>query len=550
MKKIIDKIIPTSISSKLSIFVSVVVIVTFTFFESYNFIILKSEITEQIHTEQYTQAKFIAKDIQIKLAKRTKFLSALADIIPPNKMQSEDFLTDILKNHLNFTDFFPQGFAVIKADGQGLIAEYPELPGRKNLTLTEIEWFVRAKNSQDIIISVPFRSLIVDKILVVIAKALRDENGQVLAVLEAPIFLNTPGFIDYIFDENHKTQSNILVLSRTDEIFLASSIPSLLLKRTPEKGVNTLHDAVMDGFNGSGETINAFGKKEFAAAADISYPDWFVVIRTPAAKVYETLNENLRTAIFNGLLVSICTFFTITFALFLFFKPLRQAAKSVREMVLKKQSITHIESYNNDEIGDLISGFNSLGDMVNERSDKLEKANTALESLSQTDGLTQISNRRNFDDTLLHRWKMNTRSQYIMTLLLIDIDEFKKFNDIYGHLAGDDCLKKVAKIIKKSINRPTDFFARYGGEEFVILLQGDMQEGVAVADKVRLAVSNLEIPHTESSHNHVTISLGVASVIPQLNSQPGELIKQADIALYQSKERGRNRYEYYKIEHK
>ena len=550
MAKLLEKITPSQISSKLSLFVSMVVLVVFTFIEIDYFLMIKSEATKKIHSEQYTQAKFIAEDIKNKLAKRTQFLEALADIIPSQEAQSEDFLRETLKNYLSFTNFFPQGFAIISADGKKIIADYPDLPGRKKVIFSETEWFSRAINTQDIVISAPFRSVIIGKVLVIIAKALRDENGQVLGVLEAPIFLNSPGFIDYVFDKNHRAQSDILVISRTSEIILASSIPKLLLKPTPKKGGNTFHDTVMDGFNGYGKTTNIFGNEMLIAAADINSLDWFVIIRTPVTKVYKTLNESLWSAIINGAFVSLIIVFTITLSLFFFFTPLRQAAKSVREIVLEKLSLTHIKYYKNDEVGDLIIGFNALIDMVNERSNNLEKANIVLESLAQTDGLTQISNRRNFDDTLLHRWKMNIRSQYIMTLILIDIDEFKKFNDTYGHLAGDDCLKKVAKIIKKSINRPTDFFARYGGEEFVILLQGDMQEGVAVADKVRLAVSNLEIPHSKSSHKHVTISLGVASVIPQLNSQHIELIKQADIALYHSKERGRNRYEYYKIEHK
>ena len=183
--------------------------------------------------------------------------------------------------------------------------------------------------------------------------------------------------------------------------------------------------------------------------------------------------------------------------------------------------------------------------MVNERNLNLKKANLVLESLSQTDGLTGIANRRYFDETLQHYWRVQTRHQKPLTLLLIDIDYFKKYNDTYGHTAGDDCLKNVTKAIQNVINRPTDFFARYGGEEFVILLQGNIKEGVVVAEKARLAVSDLQIEHSGSKCENLTISLGVASVVPQVNQDPVELIKQADHALYQSKANGRNRYELY-----
>lgn len=546
MTTLLDKIKPSRISTKLSFYVAVFIIVAYTPLQIYNFLMLKAEIKNQINKEQYTQAKYIAKDIQKKIAMRTNFLVALADKIPPQKIQSEAFITEIFKNNIVFTDFFPQGFAVISPNGQGVIAEYPVIPGRKNLVMTDYEWLRKANNSQGVIISSPFRSEVMGEVLVVIAKALRDENGQVLGILEAPIFLNRPGFMEYIFDKDFSERSDILVISRTNQIFLASSDPNLVLKATPKEGMDAFLDEVMRGFNGYGHTVTLVEGEMLAATADINSSDWFVMVRTPVAKVYQIINESLRAAIINGIIVSFSVFLVIMFFLFFFFNPLKKAAESVRKMVLQKKSLTHIKGYKKDEIGDLIIGFNAAIDMVNERNDKLEKSNAVLESLSQVDGLTEIFNRRWLDKTLNYLWLVKIRSQQPLTLLLIDIDEFKKFNDTYGHIAGDDCLKKVAQTIQETINRPTDFLARYGGEEFVILLESDIKEGALVAEKVRLAVSNLNISHSESSYKHVTISLGIASMTPQLNIKSVELIKQADLALYQSKEHGRNRCECYK----
>lgn len=546
MITILDKVRPSRISTKLSFYVSVFTIVAFTLLQIYNFLILKSEIKIQINKEQYTQAKYIAKDIQKKIAMRTKFLVALADKIPPQKIQSEVVITEIFKNNIVFTDFFPQGFAVMRPNGQGAIIEYPVIPGRKSLVVTNYEWFINANNSQGVIVSSPFHSEVIDEVLVVVAKALRDDNGKVLGILESPIFLNRYGFMEYIFDKNFSEQSEILVISRANKMILASSDPNLVLKATPMKGMDTFLDKAMGGFVGYGHTVTSVGDEMLVATADINSPDWFVMIRTPVAKVYQIINESLRAAIINGIIVSVSVFLAIMFFLFFFFNPLKKAAESVREMVSQKKSLTHIKGYKKDEIGDLIIGFNAAIDMVNERNDKLEKSNAVLESLSQVDGLTDVFNRRWLDKTLNHLWLVKTRSQQPLTLLLIDIDEFKKFNDTYGHIAGDDCLKKVAQTIQETIYRPTDFLARYGGEEFVILLESDIKEGALVAEKVRLAVSNLNISHSESSYKHVTISLGIASMIPQLNIKSVELIKQADLALYQSKEKGRNRCERYK----
>lgn len=546
MKKILVKLVPSHITLKLSVLVTVLIIFAFTVLEIYKFINAKEKITQDINTEQYSQAKFIAKDIKEKLQKRAQFVSGLADIISPEMMGSETRLLNELKNHLKLTNIFPQGFAVVRPDGIGLITEYPIIPTRKTFSFIHSEWFIQAQNSSDMVTSTPFVSGVNGELIIAMAKAIRNEEGKVLGILAAPIFLNDSGFMDYIFDENHRQQGDVIVVSRDKEIIVASSNSTHILKPTPPLGRNDFHDSVMNGFNGhSQSTIN--GSDMLTAAADVGIDklNWFVVVRTPVNVAYSNLLDSLYFAIINGVLVSFITFLTITFSLFVFFTPLRKAAKCVNGMVEKNRSLSNIKIYKNDEIGDLIKGFNTLIEMVNEKNINLNRANAELESLSQTDGLTGVANRRYFDETLHHAWRVQARNQQPLTLLLIDIDYFKKYNDTYGHTVGDDCLKKVTGAIQSTINRPTDFFARYGGEEFVILLQGNIKEGVAIAEKVQHAVKKLNIEHRYSTFKHLTISSGVASVIPQFNSDSVELIKKADQALYQSKANGKNRYECY-----
>ena len=548
MKKNLSKLIPSHITFKLSLLVSVLITVAFTLLEIYNFTNTKSKITQKINSEQYAQAKFIAKDIKEKIDKRVLFIDGLADIISSETVMSEKKSLETLKNHLKITDIFPQGFAILRPTGVGVIAEYPIITGRKTFSFSQAEWFIQAERSQGVVVGTPSISAVNGELLMPMAKAIRDQDGKILGILAAPIFLNSPGFMDYIFDENYKQQGDVLVVSRDSAVFIASNDPSFVLKPTPPLGEDKFHDAVMDGFNGYDQSIFNDGRKTLTAAADINELNWFVIVRTPIDDAYKDLNDNFHSAIVNGILVSIVTLITITFSLFVFFTPLRKAAKSVSKMVRNTQPLTHIKIYKDDEIGDLITGFNLLIDMVNERDLNLKKTNLALESLSQTDGLTGVANRRHFDETLNHIWHVQIRNQKPLTLLLIDIDYFKRYNDNYGHIAGDECLKNVTQAIQATINRPTDFFARYGGEEFVILLQGDIKEGCFIAERARLAVSGLRIEHKNSSFKHLTISLGVASVIPQINSDPVELIKEADQALYQSKGNGRNRYECYKAE--
>lgn len=175
---------------------------------------------------------------------------------------------------------------------------------------------------------------------------------------------------------------------------------------------------------------------------------------------------------------------------------------------------------------------------------KLDEANQELTRLSSLDGLTAISNRRQFDETLLREWRRASRQGKPMGLLLCDVDFFKQFNDGYGHQVGDECLKAVARTLKGTLRRPTDLVARYGGEEFAVVLPDtDITGALQVAESMRAAVENLRITHRFSRANGVvTISIGSAAVIPgRTDAGSVKLLKAADDALYQAKQAGRNR---------
>lgn len=175
---------------------------------------------------------------------------------------------------------------------------------------------------------------------------------------------------------------------------------------------------------------------------------------------------------------------------------------------------------------------------------ELELRNEALQRLSSRDGLTGIANRRTFDETLKKEWNRSQRtdSNKELTLVLIDIDFFKLYNDNYGHQKGDDCLKQFARALNNCITRESDLFARYGGEEFVAVLPGtDTAGALIVANKLLKALEAEAIPHEYSDvANVVTMSIGVASMLPGKNNTPEELITMADRALYNSKKCGRN----------
>ncbi|MCG8551976.1 MAG: PleD family two-component system response regulator [Desulfobacterales bacterium] len=174
---------------------------------------------------------------------------------------------------------------------------------------------------------------------------------------------------------------------------------------------------------------------------------------------------------------------------------------------------------------------------------QLKRHRDKLESLAMIDGLTGIANRRSFDHTIEREWRRAQRTDTPLSLIMIDIDEFKRYNDNYGHGAGDECLRLIAHTIESAMRRSGDFVGRYGGEEFVVLLpECDLEGALEMAETIRLKIKDLNIPHAFSKvAGHITVSLGCKSMKNESGTPSTELIHKADQGLYQAKKQGRDR---------
>lgn len=182
-------------------------------------------------------------------------------------------------------------------------------------------------------------------------------------------------------------------------------------------------------------------------------------------------------------------------------------------------------------------------------SEELKEMNQKLEKIALVDGLTNISNRRLFDKTLKKELKRSKREKKPLALIMIDIDNFKAYNDTYGHQQGDECLKQVASVLTENTKRASDFAARYGGEEFAVILpHTDKKGAVKIAEDIRKGIMGLRLEHKNSvTSNYVTVSLGVSSICPEKEIDQqliNSFIDSSDQALYQAKENGKNQTVY------
>jgi diguanylate cyclase (GGDEF)-like protein len=189
-----------------------------------------------------------------------------------------------------------------------------------------------------------------------------------------------------------------------------------------------------------------------------------------------------------------------------------------------------------DERGKLSAVVQTLRDMTEEK-----QAQLALEQLATRDGLTGLANRRCFDETLHAEWARALRQRQPLSLLMVDVDNFKAYNDANGHLGGDECLKRIATAVSSEM-RANDLVARYGGEEFAVILPNQSLKGAAVvAERIRSRVELLQVPNRMAPGEHVTVSIGAATALASPENNASELVAIADAALYRAKHMGRNR---------
>lgn len=323
--------------------------------------------------------------------------------------------------------------------------------------------------------------------------------------------------------------------------------------RTDQALAKKIMQSTAEGLETSFITFEDAQKRHYVAAySHIPETSWFVVNMVPLASLNAGA-QSLRDKILMisgacflfGLLCSFIIARSISF-------PLDHLVGIMQQTEAGNYHL-RVRSEGADEITTLASRFNEMASKVDEHRDRLEErvaertreletATQTLEILSTTDGLTGIANRRRFDQSLAAELMRATRTQTPLTLMLLDVDLFKGYNDFYGHQAGDDCLRTVAQLLQSRCRRSSDLAARYGGEEFTfVAIDTDAESALALAESIRTDLQALALPHERSPFNCVTVSIGVVTRVPELGITSEAFLRMADAAMYRAKNAGRNR---------
>lgn len=493
---------------------------------------LSKDVSQLTMAQLSALADYVAKDIDQDIMARRKFLERASSTFPIPALRSKKQLQVWLGERQEINPLFSLGMFVLDPTGIAL-ADYPSLTKRAGQSYKDRDYFQQAMKG-NFAIGLPVIGRASKVPILPMAIPLRDKAGKVKAVLVGISALQSPNFLESLYSTHIGSTGGLLLISPRDKLFIGSSDASMILKPTPNLGVNKLHDQAMNGFRGAGITINARNIEEFAAFSSVPSSDWFVVARLPTSEALAPVNR-LQHFVINNTIIMMCIFFVlIVIAMRYLLAPLMNAAKHADRMTLGEIPFEPLPVIRNDEVGHLTTAYNRV-------LSKLLASRTELEHIAHHDTLTGLPNRQLLADRMKQALARAQRNKERVVLLYLDLDGFKAINDGLGHEAGDSTLRDVAKRLSEVMRRE-DTLARVGGDEFVILLADLNDDAKQTAELV--AKKCLSVFQEPFCVNDLAYRLGVSIGIAMTNGEhtPNQLLIDSDQAMYMAKENGRGQF--------
>jgi len=496
--------------------------------------VLSHDVSEMGRTNQLSTATYIAKDVGAGLETRREFLRLAARHFPIGVQDSPEQSKRWLEGNVSYRLLFPAGLALYAAAGQTIAATSGQLPDAIGQT-----WLQRVIDSPGPIVAQFYRSGAEATPSLLMAMAIRDEAGRAVAVIGGATALLEQNFLKPVYEQTIGETGGVLVIDPVANQIIVSSNHPQILAPAAAPGINALHDKARAGWRGIDETTAASGRRVLSAIVSIPGSDWFLVAHQPLDQAYRPAERVKKNMLIIAAFYVVIAAGVIYVTLGYLFGPLIEAAQHLHAMARKEESVDFLPVRRHDEIGEIVTGFNSLLATLRDKEEQLRENEAAMKHMAYHDALTGLPNVALFRDRLTQSLGYAQRSNGSLALLYLDLDGFKPINDRHGHSAGDAVLREVARRVSALLRR-NDTFARIGGDEFAVILadpEDAENQAEIVADKCRTAIRRpIDIGGMEIS---VGVSIGIAH-FPGDGTTEADLLDRADSAMYRAKRAARS----------
>ncbi len=493
---------------------------------------LRKDISALTTKQLLTLANYVAREVEHNLSERREFLERVAAQFHPDLLQNSQRMQDWLGEKHKINPLFTFGLAVTDLSGV-VLADYPALPDRVGASYADRDYVRQALNGE-FAIGRPVVDHAFKTPVLPLAVPLRDSTGKIRGVLTGVTALGAPGFLDSLQRTQVGDTGGLLLISPRDKLFVGASDTGMIFKPTPTEGVNILHDRAMNGYRGSGITLNARGIEELVGIASVPGSGWFVVARLPSAEAFAPITRLRHFVITNTIIITVLFFIIVVIGLRYLLKPLRNAAEHADRMTQGDIPLEPLPVSRSDEVGHLTTAFNRV-------LSKLLESRAELDHMAHHDLLTGLPNRQLLADRMTQALTRAQRSKGWVAVLFLDLDGFKPINDQLGHEAGDAALREVAVRLSAALRRE-DTLARVGGDEFVILLSDlsdDTQAAVElVANKCLEVFQQPFVIHGKACRLGTSIGLALGDG----DSSADDMLMAADQAMYHAKQGGKRKF--------
>ncbi|MFL9924536.1 diguanylate cyclase [Herbaspirillum lusitanum] len=536
-----------ALQTRLALAVVTAVLITAVVVTAVSLFVIRRDMRDELGEQQFTALKLTAAALDAGFADRRIALRSLAQGMPPGARGNALLMQAYIEQHQSLTSLF-FNFSVVEPNGN-VVANFIDPTQINRFSMANRDYLLETVKTRKGVISTPLESKMSGRAIVLMTEPVLNQKGDVELVFMASIDLRQNNFLGQFTDVKLGKSGFMYILTPAGMLVEHPEKERILKHMDEAGGQNLVNNKALEGFEGSVEGNNRAGERALFAFKRMDSTGWIIGSHYLTKDAYAPIHEMQNRALLAAAVLTLLSGWLAWWFTTRMLRPLHQLHAHIQK-IREDKSFAQMEgNVRPDELGDLSLAFNGLMNERKKAEMELDEARVNLEEMNKTlarlaleDALTGLANRRQFELGLTEEFNRAARTGVSMAMLMIDVDFFKQYNDLYGHMAGDQVLRRLGSAIRDTNTRPEDLAARYGGEEIAVLLPGSgLQGAMIVAERIRTSVEKLSITHSASPTGKVTISIGVGAIVPKRElHKPEDLLRDADRALYVAKADGRD----------